>query len=776
MTRQTNGKGSDEKVRKRSTDPQLPNKRLQQEIKKRASADETLPTAKLLLDAVISQSPVPMAVVTSDGKIEILNEAGKETLGLSDHEIKPGMGFSKARKLWQTFDAGGNLIPFEQSPPILALEGKVVSGKEMRIVRKDGIERWHEIDAVPIYNKKGDVIASFMAFPDITDRWQANESLRKAHAYLEQHNEKKSVELLKVSKELQDEIEERKAAERAVLEARKYAKNIVDTIRDPMVVLDADLKVVSASRSFYKTSRLTPAQIYGKLFYTINNNQWDIPKLRSLLEKILPKNIYFENFEIEHDFDRMGSRILHLNARRLHGDTGQSGLVLLCIEDVTARVLQKRKAVKNGQRHKAAAQLANIGHWELDLVTHTLFWSDEIYRMFELEPQEFGATFDSFLERVHPDDREFVERSYADSVKKKTGYDIVHRLALKSGRIKHVHEKCKTEYDEDGNPLRSLGTVQDITERIRKKQGFSGIIGRNSKMRELFEMIRELSDVNMPVLIQGESGTGKELIATAIHREGVRARKPFVPVNCSALPEGLLESELFGHVKGAFTGALRDKKGRFELAHGGTLFLDEIVNLPKFVQVKLLRVLQEGTFERVGDEKTISVDVRIISAANRDLMPEVKKGNFREDLYYRINVVPIHLPPLRERKNDIPLLVEKFFEKAAQEGLISEGLSREALAVMIDYSWPGNIRELQSAIKFALVKSRNQRIKPEHLPLEIIKNTTIQVTRSPSGKLSPENVRSALSQTVGNKSKAAKLLGVGRATLYRFLSEHPEIQ
>jgi transcriptional regulator with GAF, ATPase, and Fis domain len=230
-------------------------------------------------------------------------------------------------------------------------------------------------------------------------------------------------------------------------------------------------------------------------------------------------------------------------------------------------------------------------------------------------------------------------------------------------------------------------------------------------------------------------------------------------------------------VKGAFTGALRDKKGRFELADGGTLFLDEIVDLPKFVQVKLLRVLQEGRFERVGDEKTISVDVRIISAANRDLLPEVKKGNFREDLYYRINVVPLHLPPLRERKNDIPLLVEKFFEKAAQDGLWSEGLSKEALALMIDYPWPGNVRELQSAIKFALVKSRNQRIKPEHLPLELTKNRdTKQSPRSSSGKLSPDNVRSALSQTVGNKSKAAKILGVGRATLYRFLSEHPELQ
>jgi transcriptional regulator with GAF, ATPase, and Fis domain len=396
--------------------------------------------------------------------------------------------------------------------------------------------------------------------------------------------------------------------------------------------------------------------------------------------------------------------------------------------------------------------------------------------MFELQPQDFGATFEAFLESVHPDDREFVEKAYVDSVKNRTGYDLVHRLLLKNGRIKHVYEKCKTEYDEHGNPVRSLGTVQDITERIRKKQGFSGIIGQDRRMRELFDTITELADVNMPVLIQGESGTGKELIAAAIHREGVRARKPFVPVNCSALPEGLLESELFGHVKGAFTGALRDKKGRFELAHGGTLFLDEVVDMPKFVQVKLLRVLQEGTFERVGDERTISVDVRIISASNRDLLPEVKKGNFREDLYYRLNVVPIHLPPLRERKNDIPLLVEKFLEKSAQEGLRSEGLSKEALAVMIDYPWPGNVRELQSAIKFALVKSRNQRIEPEHLPLELIKNADIQVPRNTSGKLSPENVRSALSQTVGNKSKAAKYLGVGRATLYRFLSEHPEIQ
>jgi transcriptional regulator with PAS, ATPase and Fis domain len=298
-------------------------------------------------------------------------------------------------------------------------------------------------------------------------------------------------------------------------------------------------------------------------------------------------------------------------------------------------------------------------------------------------------------------------------------------------------------------------------------------------MQELFGTIRELSHVNVPVLVQGQSGTGKELVAAAIHNEGPRAKKPFVPVNCSALPEGLLESELFGHVKGAFTGALRDKKGRFELAHGGTLFLDEIADLPKVVQVKLLRVLQEGTFERVGSEKTISVDVRLISAANRDLKLEVEKGNFRDDLFYRINVVPIFLPPLRDRKDDIPLLVENFLEKSAREGHVSEGVSKDALSAMVDYAWPGNVRELQSAIRFALVKSKGRRIKPDHLPPELrenfIPNLSHGPSRGPSRKLSPENVRAALAQTGGNKAKAAKLLGVGRATLYRFMSAYPDL-
>ena len=430
---------------------------------------------------------------------------------------------------------------------------------------------------------------------------------------------------------------------------------------------------------------------------------------------------------------------------------------------------------KKESRLREAEQIALLGHWELDLVTNTLYWSDEIYRMFDLLPQKFGATYEAFLDTVHPDDREFVDNAYTGSLKNKTGYDIVHRLLLRDGTVKYVHERCKTEYDEDGNPLRSLGTVQDITDRMRAKNSFAGIIGRDVRMQELFETIRELSEVNVPVLIQGESGTGKELVAAAVHNEGPRATKPFVPVNCSALPEGLLESELFGHVKGAFTGALRDKKGRFDLADGGTLFLDEVADLSRVVQAKLLRVLQEGKFEPVGGEKTISVDVRLISAANRDLKREMEKGNFRDDLYYRINVVPIHLPPLRERKNDIPLLIENFLEKAASEGQISEGISKDAISIMIDYPWPGNVRELQSAIRFALVKSKGRSIQPHHLPMELKKQETTPFSRGHSRKLSPDSVQAALKQSGGNKAKAAKLLGVGRATLYRFLANFPNV-
>ncbi|HCY85784.1 MAG TPA: sigma-54-dependent Fis family transcriptional regulator, partial [Desulfobacteraceae bacterium] len=249
------------------------------------------------------------------------------------------------------------------------------------------------------------------------------------------------------------------------------------------------------------------------------------------------------------------------------------------------------------------------------------------------------------------------------------------------------------------------------------------------------------------------------------------------------------ESELFGHVKGAFSGAVKERKGRFELAHKGTLFLDEVADLPLKTQVKLLRFLQEGSFEKVGGEKKISVDVRIISATNKNLKEEVKAGRFREDLFYRLNVIPIHLPPLRERKSDIPLLAAHFLKEAEQESDNPvPDLGSDTIDIMLDYHWPGNVRELKNVIQFSVVRSRGNTIQPKDLPLEISREPRNTPVRTPEpaepdetipmtrGKLNPDAVKAALVKTGGNKSKAARVLGVGRATLYRFLAQHPDVK
>ena len=354
-------------------------------------------------------------------------------------------------------------------------------------------------------------------------------------------------------------------------------------------------------------------------------------------------------------------------------------------------------------------------------------------------------------------------------------------ILTRKGEPRRIEMTVNGREDEAGRFVGIIASFRDVTDLIGLRiqlgdlKGFAGIIGHDPKMLQVYKQIRDMSTNDYPVHITGETGTGKELVAHAIHDESRRGGGPFVPVNCAALPEGTLESELFGHVKGAFTGAVRDKKGRFELADNGTLFLDEVADLPKPMQAKLLRVLQDGTFERVGDEKTTSVDVRLISATNRDLKREVEKGNFREDLYYRINVVPIHLPPLRKRKNDIPFLLEHFINEAGEDGQQTLGLSKEAVALMKDYPWPGNVRELQSAIRFALIKSKGRIIQPDDLPVELKKWQNELSSRGPSRKLDWDSVRTALAESGGNKAKAARFLGVGRATLYRFLGDFQDV-
>jgi len=317
--------------------------------------------------------------------------------------------------------------------------------------------------------------------------------------------------------------------------------------------------------------------------------------------------------------------------------------------------------------------------------------------------------------------------------------------------------------------------IRDLQSRMETSAEFGGIIGKDSKMQLIYKMIEDIAPTDATVLIQGESGTGKELVARAIHLESPRKDKPFVVINCSAYPATLLESELFGHEKGAFTGAIRQKFGRFEQAHGGTVFLDEIGEIHPSAQIKLLRVIQTQKFERLGGEKTQAVNLRILAATNKDLLQEVKKGNFREDLYYRLNVIPIYLPPLRERRNDIPLLASHFLQRfATEQGKEIQGFRPEAMRRLLDHHWPGNVRELENTVEHATVLTKGGRIEAADMPAAIRADLSgAQITNLPTMVDHEKKLlEDTLEECGWNKKQAAKRLGISRSTLYDKLKKY----
>jgi PAS domain S-box-containing protein len=374
-------------------------------------------------------------------------------------------------------------------------------------------------------------------------------------------------------------------------------------------------------------------------------------------------------------------------------------------------------------------------------------------------------------------------------------------LARRDGHELRVVVSASRLVDREGNPAGAVAILRDVTAlreletRLESRASMHGLVGSTHAMQEVYALIEQAAPTDSTILVLGESGTGKELVADAIHRASRRQRGPFVKVNCSALSEGLLESELFGHVRGAFTGALADRKGRFELASGGTIFLDEVGDLTERIQVKLLRVLQEHEIERVGDTRTIKIDVRVVAATHQPLKRLVEEGRFRQDLYFRLNVIPLRVPPLRERREDIPALVARFLrELATRAAKPCERLSPDALRALLDYRWPGNIRELRNAIEHAVVKSRGAVILLEDLPREIIEETArvaaiaggaarpaeraantgtgahAGAERDDSAATAPleaDRIREALASTDWNRGRAAALLGMDRTTLWR---------
>jgi PAS domain S-box-containing protein len=373
-------------------------------------------------------------------------------------------------------------------------------------------------------------------------------------------------------------------------------------------------------------------------------------------------------------------------------------------------------------------------------------------------------------------------------------------LRNRDGRLVTIGGYASIIHDKTGKNIGGVQVFRDISQMRTFSEPLKGsykighVIGKNHKIREIYELLPEISRTKSTVLIEGESGTGKELLAHAIHQLSPRRDKPFIRVNCGALAEGILESELFGHIKGAFTGAIANKIGRFELADTGTIFLDEIGDISLSTQVKLLRVLQEEEFERVGDTKRVKVDVRVIAATHKDLIKAIQQGEFRTDLYYRLRVMPIHLPPLRERKEDIPLLINHFLAKFNREfGRKVEGFSGEAMSVLLNYHYPGNIRELENIIEHAMVLCTGSTIQVEHLPMDIrafrgsfnlesqeamsLQNKErIAVKRSvqtddPLKVSEREAILKILEQTKWNYGETAKRLKKSRVTLWRKMKE-----
>jgi len=357
-------------------------------------------------------------------------------------------------------------------------------------------------------------------------------------------------------------------------------------------------------------------------------------------------------------------------------------------------------------------------------------------------------------------------------------------LTRKNGGVVQVVKNASVLRDVDGEVIGAVETMTDISDLVAKEaqiegfrrelseaDTFHGIIGRCATMQQIFDLIDGVSRTDAPVIIYGESGTGKELAARAIHEAGSRRDKPFIKVNCAALNESLLESELFGHVRGAYTGAHRDRMGRFESAADGDIFLDEIGDLPMATQVKLLRVLEEKVIERVGDHQPIPVQARIITATNRDLPDLVAKGEFRQDLFYRINVIPIRLPALRDRREDIALLAASFFRRILMKSDKNvRGISHEAMELLMRHAWPGNVRELRSAFEYALVACKTEMIEPDDLPPEIGQTGMVclpaEVTGRNLGEIKKERLVRALRETGWNQSEAAKMLGISRTSVW----------
>jgi PAS domain S-box-containing protein len=712
---------------------------------------QSLPSADDL-QRLVDTAPALLHSAQPDGSLDFCNQGWLDFLGARMQDLQ-GWG-------WVSWAHPGDLPPFAEKWRACLRTGECFEG-ESRVRRADGQFRWVWMRNVPLRDQSGRIIRWCGAGIDIEDRKRAEETIRRDEEAL-----RRSEGYL--------------AQGQSLTHTGSWAFN-------PRGVFDFWSDETYRIFGFDRTNAVT---LDG---YLACVHRDDRAETAAILQKMVA-----EGCDCDHKYRivRPGGELRFV--RCVGRAVRENGVVTQLVGtamDITEQE-QMTLELRRSEAYLAEAQrLSHTGSFGWNVTRNQIFWSDETFRIFEHDRTKITPTLETVMERIHPDDRKFVQDMIDRILKDRKGWDLEHRLLMPNSAIKHLHVVGNPLVNESGE-IEFVGSVMDVTdskralreiqelkdrlykenialkEEIDQASMFEEIVGSSEPLRRVLAHVAKVAPTDSTVLITGETGTGKELVARAIHKRSTRCGQAFVRVNCGAIPQSLIGSELFGHEKGAFTGATQRRPGRFELADGGTLFLDEVGELPLETQVALLRVLQEREFERVGGCDPVTVDVRVLAATNRNLQDAVSDRTFREDLFYRLNVFPVHMPSLRERVDDIPLLVQYLAERyALKAGKRIKSIAKRTLDVLQGYHWPGNIRELQNVIERAVILCDGEVLSVDETWLSGEQPNL----PTPSGPLvtslldqERQLIESALSECrgrVSGASGAAAKLGIPRSTL-----------